>query len=210
MRSKFPKITIILRGYSTEQAIVIAKKLDEYESFAIEVAMNSDETLASIVALKKLGLSNTPIGAGTVLDMTRLKEAKEAGADFVLSPIVMSKEMIMYCKEHNMISIPGAFTPSEIVEMKTYGADIVKVFPAESLNKKYIKAIQAPLGELPLMVVGGVNADNVEEYFKQEVMYAGIGSGVCRKEDLDQKDYKQLEENIRRMDMIVRRLEDER
>ena len=106
-------------------------------------------------------------------------------ADFVLSPVTMSYEMLDYCRLNNIVSVPGAYSPSEIYSMADGNADIIKIFPASTLQMDYFKAVQAPLGKLQLMAVGGVNPDNVEIFFKNGVQKVGIGSGIGHREDME-------------------------
>lgn len=80
------------------------------------------------------------------------------------------------------------------------GADIVKIFPAADLGPKYISDIQAPLGRMPLMVVGGINAGNVQEYFDAGATYAGIGSGIFDSRDVTEGNAQGLAESIKRLE----------
>ena len=159
------KVTIILRNYEIESAKLIAQAADQYDCFSIEIATNSAKAFDEIKAVSDMHLKNVLVGAGTVVNMELLKHAKESGAEFVLSPVCMTEQMIEFCKENNIITVPGAYSPSEIQNMRDIGADIIKVFPASQLGSSYFRAIMAPLGHLPLMAVGGINAENVEEYF---------------------------------------------
>ena len=101
------------------------------------------------------------------------------------------------------ITVPAAFSPTEIQQMIDMGADIVKVFPAGQLGPDYIKAVQAPLGKLPLMVVGGVNVDNVQSYFDKGATYAGIGSGIFDPADIEACDAANLAASVRRLEESV-------
>ena len=96
-----------------------------------------------------------------------------------------------------MISVPGAFSPTEIKKSLMDGADIVKIFPAGRLGSKFITDIEAPLGKLPLMAVGGVNADNAKEYFEAGASFVGIGSGVFNKEDIKEGNEEGIKASIK-------------
>jgi len=209
-KKEFPRITIILRNYTIEQAVIIANELNEYNCFGIEVALNSSNAFQIINKLKSMNYSNLLIGAGTVLNMELLKKAHSANVAFVLSPINMTKEMLDYCKINNIISVPGAFSPTEIYQMKNWNADIVKIFPANIVGTKYLTAIQAPLNKFPLMVVGGINVKNVSDFLINDSIYSGIGSGICSKSDIDENNLLELKSNIKILAEKVNRMENKK
>lgn len=194
--------TIILRGYDTESAVLIAKKLEEYKCFNVEVTLNTSSSLEIIDALNKLNLKNVKVGAGTVLNLKQLQEAAKYGIKFALSPIMMTNEMIDFCKRSSITSVPGALTPSEIYQMMLYGADIIKVFPASTLDFGYYKAIQAPLGNLDIMAVGGVTVSNASDFLRAGCKYIGIGSSLCKVKDIQSGNFKELENNISKLNKL--------
>ena len=115
------------------------------------------------------------IGAGTVMTPAQVDMAADAGARFIISPNV-DREVIVRTKERGLVSIPGAFTPSEIAEAVKYGADIVKVFPADVLGTAFIKAlVHGPYGHIPLAAVGGIGAANLRAFLDAGCAAAGIG-----------------------------------
>jgi 2-dehydro-3-deoxyphosphogluconate aldolase/(4S)-4-hydroxy-2-oxoglutarate aldolase len=95
-----------------------------------------------------------------------------------------------------VITVPAAFSPSEIQLMIDMGADIVKVFPASQLGPDYLRAVQSPLGALPLMVVGGINITNVQDYFDKGATYAGIGSGIFDPKDIEERNSARLASSL--------------
>lgn len=116
------------------------------------------------------------IGAGTVLDANMANEAIDAGACFIISPIV-DEETIKATKARGAVSIPGAFTPTEIFKAYKLGGEIIKVFPASS-NVNYIKEIRAPLPQIPLMPTGGISLQNIREFRKAGAIAFGIGGSL--------------------------------
>lgn len=196
MKKQINKITLIIRGYTMEETLAIAKEANKYNCFNLEITTNTENWDGIIAEVIKRNYTNVIVGAGTVLNMDLLKRAVEVGAQFVLAPITMSKEMLDYCTEKDVVSVPAAFSPSEIYDMYRNGADVIKLFPAIDLPARYVKDISAPLGKIPLMVVGGVNAKNVKDFFDAGAMYAGIGSGICNKEELKKGDYSSVVENL--------------
>lgn len=199
----FPKITIILRGYTYEQTRNIVEILSNSKIKSIEIALKNKEDKDTVGKIIEEFGDKMLIGAGTVLNKEDLLEVIEKGVKFVLSPIMFSKEMLEICKENNVISVPAAFSPSEIYASFENGADIVKVFPASSVTSKFFNAIKAPLGDLKLMAVGGVNANNAEEYLKNGADFLGIGSGVFKNEDVVELNNKNLKKSIEAFEKII-------
>lgn len=202
----FPKVTVILRGYTYSQIRTVVKNLIGTELKAVEITMNTPGALDCIQKVSEEFGDKILIGAGTVLTYEEAQQSIEAGAAFLLAPTVFSKEILDLCKEKGVVSVPGAFSPSEIYRSFEDGADIVKVFPAARLGSKYLTDIQAPLGKLPLMVVGGVNTGNLEEYFRAGASYAGIASGIFNKDDILQENEVNLKESIKAIEEKIRNL----
>ena len=199
-----PKVTVILRGYDTKQVLSVVEQLVGTRVNSIEVASNSPNAMKSIAAARKEFGADVHVGAGTVKTLELAKQAIAAGAEFMLSPLMFTQAMMDEAKSAGVITVPAAFSPSEIQSMIDMGADIVKVFPAGQLGPDYIKAVQAPLGKLPLMVVGGVNTDNVQSYFDKGATYAGIGSGIFDPKDIESCNSKELAASIKRLEENVR------
>lgn len=175
------KLISILRGLSLEETLHTSIALQEGGIHFIEVTFDqrsSDlDTYHAISALRK-ELPSIHIGAGTVVTSRQLELAHNAGAEFIISPNT-DTDIIKQTKKLGMLSMPGAMTPSEIITAYTAGADIVKVFPSDSLGLKYIKALKAPINHIPLAAVGGVSLNNIQDFFKLGVYCVGIGSNIA-------------------------------
>lgn len=180
----FSKITAILRGYGYEQVRNVVEALKESEIHAVEITLNRKDSKEVIERIVGEYGSDFAIGAGTVLTKEDLEEVIKLGVDFVLSPNMFSKDMLEYCKNNEVISVPGAFSPTEIYRNINDGADIVKIFPVNRIGSEYLKDIMAPFGDIPIMAVGGINAENVREYFEAGARFVGIASGLFKKEDI--------------------------
>lgn len=175
----YPKCTIILRGCTNEDALRVVQNLSGFEKyFAVEVTLNTEGALEIISRLTKEYGDSIQIGAGTVRNITDATAAIKAGAQFLLGPHIFEPEIFELAKEKKIVTVPGAFSPSEIIHQFQLGADIVKVFPASSVGADFFKDVQAPLGRLKLMAVGGVNQNNLKEYFDKGASFVGIGSGI--------------------------------
>lgn len=184
---KFSKITAILRGYDCDQVDAVIRVLVNSPISAVEITLNREDSIEMIARMIQKYSGKIAIGAGTVLSEEDLEAVVEAGVDFVLSPNVFTKEMLRFCHHHKVISVPGAFSPTEVYQSLQAGADIVKIFPARTLGSGYFKDLQAPYGKLPLMAVGGINAGNIREYFQAGASFVGIASGLFNKEDVLRK-----------------------
>lgn len=136
------------------------------------------------------------VGAGTVLNTDLAKAAHEGGAKFIVSPCTNEK-VIEYTKQAGMLSMPGAFTPTEIVRAYELGADVVKVFPITPDNIAYLKTVMSPLSHIPFMPTGGVNPDNITEYFKLGAVCVGAGATVVTNELLKNKEYDKITQNTK-------------
>jgi 2-dehydro-3-deoxyphosphogluconate aldolase/(4S)-4-hydroxy-2-oxoglutarate aldolase len=129
------------------------------------------------------------IGAGTVLNATMANEAIDAGACFIISPIV-DEETIKATKKRGAVSIPGAYTPTEIYKAFSMGGEIIKVFPASS-SVNYIKEVRAPLPQIPLMPTGGITMHNIQEFKKAGAVAFGIGGSLVDAKQIITEEYLQ-------------------
>jgi 2-dehydro-3-deoxyphosphogluconate aldolase/(4S)-4-hydroxy-2-oxoglutarate aldolase len=170
------RIIVIVRGARPDDFFRIADALLEGGLSVIEVTLNSPDALSIIQ--KASGQTGAPllIGAGTVLDASEARAAMDAGAKFIISPS-LDADTIRVTKNRGAVSIPGAFTPTEILTAHRYGADIIKVFPA-SVGPGYFRDIRGPLPHIPLMPTGGVNLSNIGEFRKAGAVAFGIGSAL--------------------------------
>ena len=132
----------------------------------------------------------------------QLKLAAEAGAEYIISPNV-DTAIIRATKAVGLISIPGAFTPSEIAGAYQAGADFVKLFPADCVDLKYIKAVRAPINHIPLLAVSGVTPENLGDYLNAGMAGAGIGSILVTKADVANEDYDAIAQRAARYVAVV-------
>lgn len=169
------QLVAIIRGADPAAVVHIAKALHDGGIKVLEITMNSEDPLRVIREVTDAMGDKMIIGAGTVTDAQGARDAVAAGAKFVLSPIV-SEEVIKATKELGAVSIPGAYTATEIFNAYRSGGDIIKVFPAPSAE--YIKNIGAPLNNIPLLPTGGITPQNIAEYKKAGAVGYGIGSAL--------------------------------
>lgn len=175
------KIVAIIRGADPADVLSLAEALMKGGVNVLEVALNSPNAISVIENLSaKLGDSML-IGAGTVLDGNSAKLVINAGAKFIVSPNV-NVNTIQVTKQYGAVSIPGAYTPTEIVTAYEGGGDIIKIFPAP--NADYLKALRGPLPHIPMMPTGGITLDNIREFQKAGAAAYGIGTSLV---DTNQK-----------------------
>lgn len=190
------KIIAIIRGIGSDRIIDVVSALLEGGIKLLEVTFNQDE-MKALDTLKCLGLikreygNRVCLGVGTVIRTEQVKMAVDAGAEYIVSPNT-DISVIHKTKELGKVSIPGAFTPSEMVTAFNAGADIIKLFPAGILGVDYIKALLAPLGHIPVIAVGGVNLDNVDQFIKAGAKGVGIGGNLVDIEAIYSGNYSKI------------------
>jgi 2-dehydro-3-deoxyphosphogluconate aldolase/(4S)-4-hydroxy-2-oxoglutarate aldolase len=170
------KIVAILRGLRPDAVPDVAAALYSGGIRCLEITLNSPDALSVISELSKKMGDRLLIGAGTVLDTAEARMAIDAGARFIISP-TLDIPTIQLTKQLNAVSIPGAFTATEILAAYRNGADIIKVFPA-SVGVAYFRDLRGPLPGIPLMPTGGVNLENIREYQKAGAVAFGVGSAL--------------------------------
>ncbi|MGN6211377.1 bifunctional 4-hydroxy-2-oxoglutarate aldolase/2-dehydro-3-deoxy-phosphogluconate aldolase [Parafilimonas sp.] len=169
------KIVAILRGMPPAEITNIANALYNGGIRLLEITLNSENTLPAIEQLNHEFKNKMLIGAGTVIDEKDANNAIAAGAAFLISPS-LDTQVIKAAKDAGIVSIPGAFTPTEIVAAHKNGADIIKIFPC--LNADYVKNILAPLNFIKVMPTGGIDASNIQTFAKTGAVAFGIGSAL--------------------------------
>ncbi|GAC1589863.1 MAG: bifunctional 4-hydroxy-2-oxoglutarate aldolase/2-dehydro-3-deoxy-phosphogluconate aldolase [Hymenobacter sp.] len=171
------KLVAILRGASPPDLLSIARALYAGGIRALEITLNSPGALASIDQIAREMDGQLLVGAGTVLDPESARAALLAGAQYIISP-TLNKKTIRMTKRYGAVSIPGAYTPTEILAAYEYGGDIIKVFPAAAGGSNYLKDIAGPLPFIPLMPTGGVTLDTIRAYQQAGAMAFGLGSAL--------------------------------
>ena len=163
----------------------------------LEITMNS-ENVCEIISRLSEDNPEMNIGAGTVCTMADLKKALDAGASFIVTP-VLDKEVVNQCTKENIPIFPGAYTPLEIYTADKLGATAVKIFPATQLGPGYIKDVLAPLPNLKLLPTGGVSVDNIASFFKVGAIGVGMGSSLFDKTLIASKDYDGLFQHFKKI-----------
>ena len=138
------------------------------------------------------------LGAGTLLDEDSTRRCLDAGARFITSPGLVA-EVVTAARQAGVCVIPGALTPSEVIAAWKTGADFVKIFPAATVGgPQYVRALAAPLPQIPLIVTGGVNQLTAFDYILAGASAIGVGGEILRKEALEFRHADRINELARR------------
>ncbi|MBO5060484.1 MAG: bifunctional 4-hydroxy-2-oxoglutarate aldolase/2-dehydro-3-deoxy-phosphogluconate aldolase [Clostridia bacterium] len=188
------KIIVIVRGVAREKLLPLAQAMYDGGIRLIECTydasgrVSDEETAANIEMLAKRFDSKMLVGAGTVLTEKQVELTKNAGGKFIISPDT-NTDIIAKTKELGLVSIPGALTPSEITAASRAGADFVKVFPVNFFGVEYIKAVTAPISNVRLLAVGGINEKNMGQYFAAGVCGIGVATGILNRKMIEENDF---------------------
>jgi 2-dehydro-3-deoxyphosphogluconate aldolase/(4S)-4-hydroxy-2-oxoglutarate aldolase len=171
-------LVAVVRAEGSEQACRIADACTEAGVGAIEITFTVPGAAAVIADLvRRDAARNILIGAGTVLDAETARIAILAGAQFVVGPC-LNVDAVRLCNRYQIPYFPGASTVKEIVEAMESGADIVKVFPGETLGPAFVKAVKGPLPQACLMPTGGVTVENAGEWIRAGCVAVGVGGNL--------------------------------
>lgn len=167
----------VIRASSKEEAIELVDAIAGGGVTTVEVTMTVPD---AVEVVSKLA-SERPdllIGAGTVPDAKTARECIGAGAKFIVSPST-NFDTIAYCNEVDIVVMPGALTPTEVVNAWEAGADIVKVFPADAMGgAKYLRSLKAPLPHIKLIPTGGVNQNTAADLIRAGAEAVGVGADL--------------------------------
>ncbi|MCI6453718.1 bifunctional 4-hydroxy-2-oxoglutarate aldolase/2-dehydro-3-deoxy-phosphogluconate aldolase [Hungatella sp.] len=188
-------IITIIRGLSPDCAEKTAEAIHAGGLHLAEITFDQTappKVTADIIrTLSRQFEGKVLIGAGTVMTLEQLHAAYNAGAAYIISPNADSS-VIRETKRLGLLSMPGAYTATEVARCYAEGADIVKVFPSDSAGPGYIKALRGPLHHIPLAAVGGVNLDNIRDFFDAGARCVGIGSNIVSKQAVQAGDFDRI------------------
>ncbi|HZK84924.1 MAG TPA: bifunctional 4-hydroxy-2-oxoglutarate aldolase/2-dehydro-3-deoxy-phosphogluconate aldolase [Desulfosporosinus sp.] len=198
-------VLAILRGFNKQETYDTVQALIEAGIFTIEVTSDSPNAWHVINTLKGME-RRLVVGAGSVLDTETARDAIEAGADFIFSPVVRP-EVIQIAHRYGRMAIPGVMTPSEALLAIECGADIVKLFPAGSLGVSYLKEMRGPFPYIPFIPTGGVTRENAVAFIEAGAVAVGMGSALVKKDWLKTKNFAEItrlaEELVKEISAVV-------
>ena len=168
----------VVRATSADEAMRAIDAIREGGVSVLEITMTVPGAISVIEQLAKNYGSDVLVGAGTVLDPETARACILNGAKFIVSP-ALNVETIECCRRYGVAVMPGALTPTEVVQAWTAGADFVKVFPAGALGgASYLKALKAPLPQIELVPTGGVSLKTAADFIKAGASALGVGADL--------------------------------
>jgi len=168
------RVVGIVRRASAREAHDDARELLGVGLSVVEVSLTTPRAIDIIARLAR----DTPaIGAGTVLDVADVERVADAGAGFIVSPI-LDWDVVAAARRRGLVAIPAALTPTEMVSAVRAGADLVKVFPASTWTPRAVRDVLAALPDLPLMPTGGISRDDAGEWIRAGAVAVGMGSAL--------------------------------
>jgi 2-dehydro-3-deoxyphosphogluconate aldolase/(4S)-4-hydroxy-2-oxoglutarate aldolase len=177
-------VVAIIRAERSEQLISAADAIKKGGVRVIEVTMTTPGALRVIEEATARYGDDVLFGAGTVLDAETARSAILAGAGFVVAP-TLNLEMIALCNRYSIPVVPGCYTPSEMLTAWEAGADMIKLFPASVGGPAFVKAVRAPLPQLAIIPVGGVNLSTAADFIRHGAAALGVGSALVNQALLD-------------------------
>ena len=177
------RIVAILRGDFAGREVEIASILYDAGITAVEVTLNSPGAFDAIRKIADRLGTNVAVGAGTVLRAQEVEQVAISGGSFIVSPN-RDVDVIEATRSHDLVSIPGCFTPSEILEAFSAGADAAKLFPASVLGPGFVRAMRGPLPDLRLIPTGGVTTATAADYIAAGAWALGVGSELVGRDVL--------------------------
>ena len=176
-RIKAVGLLAVIRGPSKELTIKMVDALVAGGVTGIEITYTTPEAEAVVSALKTAYGDKIVLGMGTLTEPEQALSAKEAGANFLVSPMY-EKKLVKAMVGSGLLCMAGALTPTEIFQAYKMGVHVVKVFPGSLTGPKYIKAIHGPFPYIEMMPTGGVSKDNVKDWFDAGAVAVGAGSAL--------------------------------
>lgn len=168
----------VIRADSAEEARQVIEAVKAGGITTIEVTMTVPNAVELIADLIKSYSTEITIGAGTVLDVQTAQKCIAAGAKFIISPAT-NFDVINFCNEQEIVVMPGALTPTEVVAAWNAGADFVKIFPASAMGgASYLKSLRAPLPNIKLIPTGGVSLKTAADFILAGAEAIGVGADL--------------------------------
>jgi len=179
----------VIRAQSADAVLAVVEALMAAGLTVAEVTMTVPRAIEAITSVTKRFGGKVLVGAGTVTDADTARRAMDAGAEFIVTPCLVP-QVIEAARRADIAVLPGALTPTEVLEAFRKGGDMVKIFPAQSVGgAAYLRGLRGPFPDIPLVPTGGVTLDTVGEMFDAGAAAVGVGSELISKDALSRRDY---------------------
>jgi len=205
IRARIEQIGIIpgVRVSAAHLALFAAESVNEAGIPVAEITLTTPGAV-DVISQLAAKYSDFIVGAGTVLDVEMAKQCLGAGARFLTSPALVP-EVVEFALRNDVVVIPGAMTPSEVLEAWKMGVDFVKVFPCAPVGgHKYIRSLKTPFPQIPLIAAGGVDQTTAENFVLSGASALGIGSALLPPEAIQTQNETWIYELARRFTALVR------
>ncbi len=203
------KLIAIVRGVEAEKCLRVAQALYEGGFRLMEITYDQkhpetwEDNAKTIGFVAKEMEGKMYVGAGTVTCTELVELTHKYGGQFIISPDV-NEDVIRRTCQLGMVSIPGGLTPTEVMTAHRAGADFVKLFPAGNLGAAYVKAVKAPISHVDVLVVGGVDENNISTFLAAGAAGAGIGGNLVNLNWVNAGQYENITEVARRLVAAVK------
>ena len=168
----------VVRATSADEAMRAIDAIREGGIAVLEITMTVPGAIGVIEQVSARYGKDALVGAGTVLDPEIAEACISSGAQFIVSP-ALNPETIAYCRRHDVAVMPGALTPTEVVQAWSAGADLVKVFPAGAVGgPSYLRSLKAPLPQIELVPTGGVSLKTAADFIRAGAAALGVGADL--------------------------------
>ena len=194
----------VLRVSSPSLALEAAEAVREGGINLLEITMTIPNAVDVIRKLVSSMGNNVIVGAGTVLDERSAQQCLDSGAEFLVSPI-FDAGMVEFANRSGKLVMAGALTPTEVVRAWNAGSDFIKVFPCGNLGgPAYIKALKAPLPQIPLVPTGGVTLSTAGAFIKAGASALGVGNDLISESELLSGNHAHITNVARQFVSVVR------
>ncbi|MCL6633638.1 MAG: bifunctional 4-hydroxy-2-oxoglutarate aldolase/2-dehydro-3-deoxy-phosphogluconate aldolase [Alicyclobacillus herbarius] len=186
-------VVAVLRRLPVDAVQRVVEALLEGGVQAVELTMDSPAAAEVIAGVRNYVGDKLLIGAGTVMHEEQMREALDAGADFLVSPH-FDADLVQAAKKYKCLYIPGIFTASEAAAALRAGAEVLKLFPAGAVGPGYLKDLLGPFRGTLFMPTGGIQPEQVGTYLAAGALAVGVGSALTPKDAIAQGDYSVIRE----------------
>jgi len=190
------KVVAVVRLDNYNRAVDVARALVAGGVTVLEFTLTGQGALEAVSATRQALGDAACIGVGTVLSLDQAETAIEAGAQFMVTP-VLRRQVIATCVKRQTLILCGGFSPTELLEAHEAGAELVKVFPAQLGGPKFIKDVLAPMPFLKLVPTGGVSPENARDYLAAGAVAVGIGGNLVSNKLVAAEAFDQITETAR-------------